>query len=103
MTYEIFLNSLDGIDFAPDNEYAEIYQSIRTLLSTIKCSVPLDRELGIDAEYVDKPTPKAEAMLSEEIIDAIGKYEPRAVVDSISFDGDYDGKLIPKVRITINE
>lgn len=103
MTNDIYLNSLSEIDFAPSDEYTEIYQNVKTLLSTIKFSVPLDRELGVNAEYVDKPTPKAMAMLSEEIIEAVGKYEPRAAVESISFDGDADGNLIPKVRITINE
>lgn len=103
MKYDIYLNSFDSINFAPADQYIEIYQNVRTLLSTIKFSVPLDRELGINADYVDKPTPKAMAMLSEEIIEAIGRYEPRAVVDSISFEGDKDGRLIPKVRITINE
>lgn len=103
MKYDIYLNSFDSINFAPVDQYIEIYQNVRTLLSTIKFSVPLDRELGINADYVDKPTPKAMAMLSEEIIEAIGRYEPRAVVDSINFEGDKDGRLIPKVRITINE
>ena len=103
MKYDIYLNSFDNINFAPADKYTEVYQNVRTLLSTIKFSVPLDREFGINADYVDKPTPKAMAMLSEEIIEAIGRYEPRAVVDSINFEGDKDGRLIPKVRITVNE
>jgi len=103
MTYDIYLNSLEGINFAPPDIYTEIYQNVRTLLSTTKFSVPLDRGLGIDAEFIDKPTPKAMAILSEEIIDVLGKYEPRVAVESIDFEGGEDGKLVPKVRISINE
>jgi len=41
------------------------------------------------------------AKLSSDIIDAISRYEPRAKVTQISFDGDIDGKLIPRLRIEI--
>lgn len=103
MNYDIYLNPLSNVDFAPSDEYTEIYQNVRTLLVTTKYSVPLDRSLGINADFVDSPTSKAMAILSEEVIDVIGKYEPRATVDSISFEGDQDGKLIPKVRISVND
>lgn len=90
-----------GIDFAPESEYVEIMQNIRCIMSTIKQSVPLDRDFGVDAAYVDKPTAIAEAMLADEIISAIQKYEPRVTVTAISFTATVDGQIIPKVQVTI--
>lgn len=97
------LTAGEGIDFAPVSEYAEIIQNIRCIMSTIKQSVPLDRDFGVDASYVDKPMAVAEAMLADEIISAIQKYEPRVTVSSIDFTATVNGQLIPKVQVTINE
>lgn len=95
--------SLNNIDFAPENELLEILQNVRTILSTVKFSVPLDRDLGIDASLLDKPILEAKAKISSEIILAIKKYEPRVKVEEITFSGDMDGKLQPKVQVSIIE
>ena len=85
------------IQFAPENELEEIFQNVRTILSTPKGSVPLDREIGIDLSY-----PVAEAKLTTEIIAAVKRYEPRVSITAISFTGDADGKLKPVVEVRIN-
>lgn len=90
------------IQFAPANELEEIFQNIRTILSTPKGSVPLDRDFGIDLSYLDSPNPVAEAKLTTEIIAAVKRYEPRVSVTAISFTGDMDGKLKPVVEVRIN-
>lgn len=95
--------SLNNIDFAPENELLEVLQNVRTILSTIKFSVPLDRDFGIDASLLDKPILEAKAKISSEIILAIKKYEPRVKVEEITFSGDMDGKLQPKVQVSIIE
>lgn len=95
--------SLNNIDFAPENEILEILQNVRTILSTVKFSVPLDRDFGIDASLLDKPILEAKAKISSEIILAIKKYEPRVKVEEITFSGDMDGKLQPKVQVSIIE
>lgn len=95
--------SLNNIDFAPENELLEILQNVRTILSTVKLSVPLDRDFGIDASLLDKPILEAKAKISSEIILAIKKYEPRVKVEEITFSGDMDGKLQPKVQVSIIE
>lgn len=93
----------EGIEFAPVSENIEIIQNVRCIISTVKQSVPLDRAFGVDASYVDKPTAVAEAMLADEIISAIQKYEPRVTVTGISFTGTVNGELIPKVQVMIND
>ena len=90
------------IQFSPGNELEEIFQNIRTILSTPKGSVPLDRDFGIDLSYLDSPTPVAEAKLTTEIIAAVKRYDPRVSVTAISFTGDMDGKLKPVVEVRIN-
>lgn len=100
MTIDI-VGTLEQINFAPTTIQEEVIQNIKTLLSTMKFTVPLDRNLGIIANALDEPMPVAMAKISSDVIDAISQYEPRAKVTQISFDGDIDGKLIPKVRIEI--
>ncbi len=103
MKERYLIGKLDGVNFAPQTEVEEILQNVRTIISTEIYSVPLDRDFGIDASFVDKPTAKAQAMLSSEIIRAVREYEPRATISSISFTADIDGKLTPNVEVTIDE
>ncbi len=96
------IGNLEGVNFAPETVVEEILQNVRTIISTTISSVPLDRDFGIDASYVDKPTAKAQAMLSSDIIRAVRTYEPRATISSISFTADIDGKLTPNVEVAID-
>ena len=101
MEYTVF-GKLDKVDFAATG-VDEVLQNIRTLLVTKKFSVPLDRDLGLDFRVLDQPLPKAQAALRVEIIEAIRKYEPRAHVMRVDFDGTaIDGHLIPKVTVSID-
>ena len=93
----------EEINFAPANEAEEIVQNVRTIITTPKFSVPMDRLFGINAEIIDRPTPKAMAQLQAEIIQAIRKYEPRCKVKKVDFEGNADGKLNVKVRVEIGE
>lgn len=95
--------TLEEIDFAPQNVVVEILQNVRTIFTTMKYSVPLDRLFGVNAVMLDKPMPKAMAALQAEIVMAIHRYEPRCRITQVSFEGDLDGKLVPKVRIKIDE
>ncbi|GHS88591.1 hypothetical protein AGMMS49957_10350 [Synergistales bacterium] len=100
MEFEI-MGNLEQVDFAPANAAVEIMQNVRTICATVKYSVPLDRRFGVDAVMLDRPTPRAMAALQAEIISAVHRYEPRCRVTRVSFDGDFDGRLVPKVRIKI--
>jgi len=92
---------LDGIDFGATG-LTEIYQNVQTILVTALGSVPLDRQLGINTDMLDSPTPAAKAKLTAEIIAAIHKDEPRVQVTRVTYTGDgQEGKLVPKVRVKI--
>lgn len=101
MTYDVLAKPVQGIDFAPASEAAEILQNLRTIITTTKYSVPLNRDFGFNAEMLDKPMNVAQAQLQSEIIMAIKLYEPRVTVTSISFTGTDDGQFIPKVQVMI--
>ncbi len=98
-----YLIEMDGtVDFAPSSEIVEIMQNLRTIISTTKWSVPLDRDFGISGEYVDKPMESAKAYMAAEIIQAINQYEPRVTVEEISFTATLDGVLKPRIEVSIN-
>ena len=97
------LATQEEINFAPANLVEEVAQNVRTICTTPKYSVPLDRLFGVNAVIVDRPTPRAIAEMQAELIQAIRKFEPRCRVKKVSFDGDVDGKLTAKVRIEIRE
>lgn len=105
MKYQVSLT--DKINFAPGSETEEILQNIRTILTTCVGTVPLDRDLGISYEYVDKPLPVARSLMQAAVIEAIEQYEPRAKVESISFDDNaadaMDGISRPSVIVSIGD
>lgn len=82
----------NSIDFAPANEYAEILQNIRTILSTPIHSVPLDRAFGIDVACIDMPLPVAKANIGQKIVKAI-----RVSMNRVLKSPKYHGKQIRTV------
>ena len=88
---------------APEDEMQEVVQNVRMILTTPKGSVPLDRDFGLSFTVLDQPTPRAQALLAAEIIDQVGRYEPRAKVVQVDWEpsaGDAaDGRLIPRVSL----
>ena len=103
MTYDVLAISTGDINFAPASEAEEILQNVRTIITTPKFSVPLDRYFGINCSVVDRPMPVAQAQLASDIITAIREYEPRVVVTGITYEATDDGNLKPKVQVSINE
>ena len=92
---------LNTINFAPDNVLDEIIQNVM-IITTVKGSVPMDREFGIDASVVDRPIMAVQAILTSEIMDAVSHFEPRARVTAVNYKGDAeDGILMPVVRIEV--
>ncbi|WP_288840655.1 GPW/gp25 family protein [uncultured Mitsuokella sp.] len=103
MSYLLTANQKPAIDLDPKTTVEEVLQNVRTIITTIKYEIPLDRDFGIDGDVIDMPTQQAQAKLSQEIFRAVRQYEPRAVIESIDFSGDESGKLIPKLEVSISE
>lgn len=90
------------INFAPASEVEEVLQNVRTILTTMKFSVPLDRAFGLWCSALDLPDNIAQAKLTAEIVEAVPYFEPRARVEEVTYSGDGpDGILLPRVKVAI--
>lgn len=99
---QIDIDLSGAIELITSSEAAEIVQNVKTLLLTRKGEVPLDRELGLSAEIIDKPLNIAQARFIAEAAGAIRKYEPRARLKEAVFSGaTADGRLDVRIRIDI--
>lgn len=103
MAYTVTTTDQQHIDLAPETVTAEVLQNVATIISTIKYQIPLDRAFGIDGAVIDLPILEAQAKMTNEIFQAIKRYEPRAVIEGISFGGELEGRLIPTVEVSIHD
>lgn len=103
MSFLVTADTKPAINFAPATIAEEVLQNVQTILTTIKYSVPLDRNFGIDGSVVDLPIDVARAKITNEVFRAIRQYEPRAKIESITFTGEETGKLVPTVEVKIDE
>lgn len=97
---------LGAINFAPGSLEEEVAQNVRCILSTRRGSVPLDRNFGLDPDYIDRPQPLARQMAEADIVVTLAQYEPRATVSEILWeraDEALDGALYPKVLLLLKE
>mgnify|MGYP000904414509 FL=1 len=103
MIYDV-TQEVGAVDFAPASRTAEILQNVRTILTTLKKSVPMDREFGISGEVVDLPIASAQARLTSEIVAAVNKYEPRAQALGVFYRGDgEEGVLNTTVKVRLRD
>ena len=97
--------SVGDINLFPETVIEEILQNVRIILTTVMGTVPLDRNFGIKAEFIDDPTPRGMMRLSIFATESIQDYEPRVEVRDIEFvpraDDAMDGRLYPKVTVRI--
>jgi phage baseplate assembly protein W len=92
----------DWFDFtAAGNSRLEILQCVHCLLNTPVGSVTLDRAIGIDYSFVDKPLPLACAMVLAEIPGKIKRYEPRCQLTDVRFEGTTAELLLGKVTCRV--
>ncbi len=61
------------ISLAPQTIYEEVIQNVSALLSSIEYDIPLNREFGLNAAYIDKPITTATALATADIYDKIGE------------------------------
>lgn len=83
------------INFRPATVLEEIYQNINTILGTYKFSVPLFREFGFSAEFIDRPMSILRPMFVKEAVEVIEKYEPRVIVEEVKMTAEIDGISYP--------
>jgi phage baseplate assembly protein W len=103
MSYIVRGVDLTQIKLAPATVEEDVLQNVAVILSTLRGSCPLAREIGLKGEFVDKPMPVARTLLIADIMESVSSQEPRAAVLGVTFEGDADtpAKLIPVVEVDI--
>ncbi|MBR0062298.1 MAG: GPW/gp25 family protein [Selenomonadaceae bacterium] len=99
---QVEIKMLGEINLMPASELEEIYQNVRTIVTTVKGTVPLDRELGISANILDAPMNQQSRLIAE-VAEAIEKFEPRARLRRIEFTGNENGELNPTLTLEIRD
>ena len=62
MGYVIDTTEKENINLAPGTVEEEVIQNLWFLYSSLEYDVPLDRALGLNATYIDKPIEAAKAL-----------------------------------------
>ena len=99
-SYPVALSS--GINFYPQTVAEEVVQNVRTILATRVGTVPLDRALGSSWDMIDQALPAAMQLARADVFDALERFEPRAVVESIRWEqaeDAQDGVLHPVLTV----
>lgn len=94
---KIELNSVQDLELRQ-----EILDKVMFLLSCVKGTIPMNRNVGLDPDVISAPTWQAQNLYTISAIELIDEFEPRATVEEIVFDGSSDGNLIPKVVLQYN-
>ena len=105
--HTVFGLDTSTVTFFPRNRTEEVLQNVSVLLTTVVGTVPLDRNLGITATFIDEPIGRSKADMPFFIKDTIREYEPRFIVTRVDFvpntNAAMDGKLYPQVRGYISD
>jgi len=103
MTLDITNEKLENVIINPADELVEIAQNVKTILTTVRGEVFLDRAFGVNGEIIDAPVNAVQARLTADIADSVNRFEPRAKVTDCFFNATSDGKVIVTCRIKIVE
>ena len=99
---------IDGVQIIINSVYEkelrkEIFEKIMFILTLTKGTIPMNREIGLDADILDLPMHEAQNRYTVSAIELIETFETRVTVDEISFNVDEKkGKMIPEVVVTYN-
>nr|DAQ58876.1 MAG TPA: lysozyme [Caudoviricetes sp.]DAX94783.1 MAG TPA: lysozyme [Caudoviricetes sp.] len=85
--------------FASD-AMAELDRKLSLLYSTREGTMPLDREFGINMDFVDMPPETAKSLYTAEITKKTAKFLPEVRVQAVQWQHGEAGALFPKVVIT---
>lgn len=98
---------IDGVQIIINNVYEkklreEILNKVIFLLTCIKGTIPMNRDIGLDPDIISSPAYIARNLYTISAIELIDEFEPRASVEEISFTQKGIENMIPKVVLTYN-
>lgn len=79
---------------------ADLDRQIALLLSTREGTMPLDREFGLNMDFMDMPPETAKSLYTAEVTRKVAKFIPAVRVQEITWERTEGGQLKPKVVIT---
>ena len=105
MTYTVRASPETALSLNETDTVASVLQNVGIILRTKTGNVPLQRWLGLQMNWLDKPANVVPTMMGSAIKEARGRDEPSAKFVSISFEADPDdpARVIPVVEVSIRE
>lgn len=103
---QVGIDKITKVNIMPESVAEEVAQNVRQILATRRGSVPLDRDLGVNYEFLDRPVNEVQLYAIPAVIQALQDFEPRAYVDSIRFQEQVaalSGALSPVVDFSLEE
>ena len=79
---------------------AELDRKLDLLYSTREGTMPLDREFGLNMDFVDMPPEAAKSLYTAEVTEKVAKFIPTVRVQEVTWGAGAQGNLIAKVVIT---
>lgn len=83
-----------------DDKLAELDRQLALLLSTQEGTMPLDREFGIQMNFVDKPPEVVKSLYTAEVAKKVPQFIPWVRVYEVTWSHGEQGHIKPKVVIT---
>ncbi|MFR4350583.1 MAG: hypothetical protein ACLT3H_02820 [Roseburia sp.] len=81
------------------SEIEQIKTGLRVLYATKAGSQPMDREFGLNIDFIGTPLPVAKNKFTLEVVRKTAMYEPRVSVKEVTFSEDQErGMLVPEIH-----
>ena len=94
----------NNFEIEMDSENEDILMCLKHLYSTKAGERPLDREFGLNADFIGMPMDVAQNEYAIEVIEKTERYEPRVEVEEVEFEyNELQGVMIPKIKIILAE
>lgn len=99
---------IDGVQIIINSVYErelreEILDKVTFLLTCIKGTIPMNREIGLEPDIISSPAYVAKNLYTISAIELVDEFEPRASVEEVSFVASGGaGNMIPKVVLNYN-
>lgn len=90
-------------DYADKRMLPELQRCAEALFSIPAGTLPMDREFGISMEYLDRPASVAVNFYVLEAHNKAAKYLPECKIKNITFSMGHDGRMKPKIILTVKE
>lgn len=98
---------IDGVQIVINSVYErglrqELLDKVFFLLSCIKGTIPMNRNIGLDPNIISQPDTIERNLYTVSAIELIEEFEDRLSVEEVQFESGDSGNMIPKVVLSYN-